>query len=636
MTVTIIDLGPQGNSSTVDAVGLNQAGQVSGSTTVQSTGVGDAFSYQNGILTLIGLGPVTMNGYTTQATSSAFGLNDAGLIIGAVVNAATELLTAAEWLNGKMSLLPSLGSIPDADTAFAVNNGGQIVGTSNNHAVLWQSGTVQQLDTGGTGGSAYGINDSGQVVGVTYSNTGSDATLWQNGKATYVGSPGASAAYGINKSGEVVGSSWFGTQTSHAFSYLNGTLTELTDLNPAGHSQANAVNTAGWVVGQSMPARAFITQGLPIPEHAALWLNGNVIDLNSLLPASSGWVLTDATAINDQGQIAGTGTHKGQAESFVLDLNGAIATGLSVQQAETQIQSGQVINATISDSASNVGAALDALQTLAASGELSGISLTDSGFAKLPLTPSQISSDAKALALVEGNFYIAQTLSAANLTVSAVSGHGNVAVFSGPSSDYSVTPVGDGNSLTVTDTGTGRTSTDKLSGFNALQFSDVTEIIAQTPGIGGTVTTGKIAELYSAVLAREPDISGLAYYQTVLKSSPSTSLLTIAEYFLGSPEYTGNPQHNYAQSAAGDAQFITDSYNNLLHRAPESGAIPFYQNVIGQYTQGLTPGTAAYAQAQTIGHATVLVYFSASQEFLNDVQITAQQPASVQHWLTLI
>jgi hypothetical protein len=49
----------------------------------------------------------------------------------------------------------------------------------------------------------------------------------------------------------------------------------------------------------------------------------------------------------------------------------------------------------------------------------------------------------------------------------------------------------------------------------------------------------------------------------------------------------------------------------------------------------LTPGTAAYTQALLVAHAIVLSYFSQSPEFLSDVQVTASNPASAQHWLVL-
>jgi hypothetical protein len=57
--------------------------------------------------------------------------------------------------------------------------------------------------------------------------------------------------------------------------------------------------------------------------------------------------------------------------------------------------------------------------------------------------------------------------------------------------------------------------------------------------------------------------------------------------------------------------------------------------VLAPAVAGKTAGTQAYADAQFQAHATMLTYFSSSQEFLTDVQITASTPASAQHWLLL-
>jgi hypothetical protein len=203
-------------------------------------------------------------------------------------------------------------------------------------------------------------------------------------------------------------------------------------------------------------------------------------------------------------------------------------------------------------------------------------------------------------------------------------------IYGGASSQYLISTTA--SAVLVQANGGG---TDSLVGMDAIQFTNATEIIAKAPG-SGTVTTGNIAELYSAVFGREPDVAGLTFYETYLTKNPATPMTQFAQWFLASSEYTGNPTHNYAESAAGDAQFITDTYQNLLHRAPASTDIPYYQAVIAPFTSGLTTGTAAYAAAQTSGHALVLAYFSASPEFLTDVQITAQHPADAQHWLILV
>ena len=58
-------------------------------------------------------------------------------------------------------------------------------------------------------------------------------------------------------------------------------------------------------------------------SHAFLYQNGTMTDLNSLIPLDSGWVLQDASWINDLGQIIGTGTFNGSPAAFRLDPSGS-------------------------------------------------------------------------------------------------------------------------------------------------------------------------------------------------------------------------------------------------------------------------------------------------------------------------
>jgi probable HAF family extracellular repeat protein len=73
-------------------------------------------------------------------------------------------------------------------------------------------------------------------------------------------------------------------------------------------SAAYGVNRFGQVVGwaqnNSGASRAF----LYIPGGG-----GTMIDLNTLLPSGSGWVLIGARSINDAGVIVGTGTYNGHS-----------------------------------------------------------------------------------------------------------------------------------------------------------------------------------------------------------------------------------------------------------------------------------------------------------------------------------
>jgi len=75
-------------------------------------------------------------------------------------------------------------------------------------------------------------------------------------------------------------------------------------------SHALEINERGEVIGYSRTAQN--------RQHACLWRNGGVIDLNSLVPPDAGWELSIARGINDQGLIVGDGFLNGQRHMFLL------------------------------------------------------------------------------------------------------------------------------------------------------------------------------------------------------------------------------------------------------------------------------------------------------------------------------
>ncbi len=87
----------------------------------------------------------------------------------------------------------------------------------------------------------------------------------------------------------------------------------MTDLGTMGflYVQPYAINASGAAVGQ-------VSNGGPGSVRAFIWQTGVLTDLNTLIPPDSGWVLTIATSINDNGQIAGAGTVAGQRHAFLL------------------------------------------------------------------------------------------------------------------------------------------------------------------------------------------------------------------------------------------------------------------------------------------------------------------------------
>ena len=228
------------------------------------------------------------------------------------------------WSAGTMVELPTLGAPYGA--GYALNDLGQVAGTSQTadhrtHAFLATNG--QLLDLGTLGGdqpgwttTAAGVNSAGQVVGYSYLPSGDfRAFLYSGGAMTDLGTLGGdwSQAWAINASGQITGQAYLrGNVAAHAFLHANGTMKDLGALYQ--YSSGRAINSAGLVVGIAN-VRSPSTQ---MVEHAVVFRRSGPVDLNRLIPAHSGWVLGEATAVNDAGQIVGTGSLHGVDHGFLL------------------------------------------------------------------------------------------------------------------------------------------------------------------------------------------------------------------------------------------------------------------------------------------------------------------------------
>jgi uncharacterized membrane protein len=208
--------------------------------------------------------------------SDATGINDAGWIVGAVGQADSNRLSrsishAVLWRNG---VVIELDRATDSSWASDINNRGQVVGSVNNRAFLWQQGALRRLATpAGNNSFAEAINDSGDMVGWT--RAGSQDPL------TGIFPP------------------------THAVMWHAGVITEL----PAGgDSVAHDINNEGVIVGSS-------------DGHAVMWVNGEMIDLNSVT-ASIDRPMKEAVRINEAGQIAGN------TEDGLVFLLTPISTGM--------------------------------------------------------------------------------------------------------------------------------------------------------------------------------------------------------------------------------------------------------------------------------------------------------------------
>ncbi|HZH97513.1 MAG TPA: hypothetical protein VEX38_00960, partial [Fimbriimonadaceae bacterium] len=187
--------------------------------------------------------------------SYAWGINSSGWVVGAAYASYGSLPKPFLYRDGQMEdLLPNYGDAMFGE-AQAINSSGAVVGFRNasygDRATLWQNGQVVDLGWG----YATAINDLGQIVGYVGTNANAQALLFQNGSAVNLGSLGGAVtrAFGINNSGWVVGMGWNSSQESRAFIYRQGTLTNLNSLIAPEQGwtlhEARGVNASGQIVG---------------------------------------------------------------------------------------------------------------------------------------------------------------------------------------------------------------------------------------------------------------------------------------------------------------------------------------------------------------------------------------------------
>ena len=319
----ITDLGdlPGGDDFSF-AYEINAGGQIVGESK-SSTGT-RAFLWDNGTMTDIGDLPGGAD------SSLALSINNNGQVVGY-----SEAGTGIHGFIWDDNTLNDIGVLPatnhNSSQAFDINNSGQVVGESHlsnsvdppgTRAFVWENGTMTNLGVlqeNDVISIAMGINDNGQIVGISRADADFQAFLWDNGTMTALGSlPGdadVSKAWGINNNGQIVGQSGAGTDT-HAFLWENGAMIDLGEL-PGGVDESIAwdVNDHGQVIGESA-----VNNG---DYHAFIWdVRNGLLDLNTLIdpsdPLAAVTTVRGAYGINNAGQIVGLGMIDGKSHGFLL------------------------------------------------------------------------------------------------------------------------------------------------------------------------------------------------------------------------------------------------------------------------------------------------------------------------------
>jgi Ca2+-binding RTX toxin-like protein len=133
----------------------------------------------------------------------------------------------------------------------------------------------------------------------------------------------------------------------------------------------------------------------------------------------------------------------------------------------------------------------------------------------------------------------------------------DTAVYVGKGSNYAITRTATGWSVKDT---RGLDGSDQVSGIERLQFSDKFVALGDD--------AAQVYRLYQAAFGRTPDAGGFGYW--LHAQDAGASLREIAGGFVNSAEF------KTLYSGASEEAFVTQLYQNVLHRAPDAAGLTYW------------------------------------------------------------
>jgi uncharacterized protein (TIGR03437 family) len=339
---TVTDLGILPGKTISQATALSSNGMVVGYSATPDFSAFQGWIYSNGIQT-----PLALSG-----PSIPLGVNASGQIVGV----AGSLPSPFFYLNGNENTPDAVGdgTYPTVSLPQAIGDAGAVAITFAPdlffygqdgpfmQAGVWANGTLTYLPLPGPClalevpvnidapnfcvAATLGISENGQYVAgfIWYPNQllQYHPAIWSNGQLQVIGSTSNAVIAAVNNSGQ-------GAGLVSGEAAIVSAAAPTTSLGgqwfPAG------INNNGWVVGsdQGYPLRNDVgflfaqplhTTISPGSANAIVWLGNAMYKLNtcSCIANSSGWEFDYAVAVNDAGQIAGTGFYNGVQTAFLL------------------------------------------------------------------------------------------------------------------------------------------------------------------------------------------------------------------------------------------------------------------------------------------------------------------------------
>jgi probable HAF family extracellular repeat protein len=251
-------------------------------------------------------------------------MSDTGVVVGGSQTAGDFNLDAFVTTKTGLKDLGTLGgqfsNASGVNVLLQVVGSSTLVGEASTHAFYWDAkhGMMDLGTLGGSNSAANAISPLGVVAGSADLADGltTDLALWNTKGIHDLGNLGGgfAAANSVSALGQAAGYSTTASGETHAVITSKSGLQDLGTLGGT-VSVANGIYPLGGIVVGTY------TDANDIDNLAFVWTSKKgMVDLNTLIPAGSGWVLQSATSITVLGQIVGNGAINGAQHAFLLTL----------------------------------------------------------------------------------------------------------------------------------------------------------------------------------------------------------------------------------------------------------------------------------------------------------------------------